>query len=315
LEFFSSRCTQNPVFEYDDVQLAQKFINQFNPPNGELLDVAIKILTNCLDIYNSETNYLDEDGGRIITQEETESFFKNYLEELGLLDQVSLNFSENFVAPTSVTHFGKKSKINIALPIEYREKRIIGVLHHEIGTHFIRKYNDRLQVWCKNRKKYTLKPCIVTEEGLACINQLVETALDPKRRPFLFRSALNYYSAYKAAQMSFVELYEDLSKFIDNPRRRWKAVLRVKRGLVDTSEVGGLYKDQVYLEGAVKILRNRKNIDFKKLMCGKICLEDLAKSQIQKKMRTDKIMHPSFMKDYNTYLKALDRIAKINFIE
>jgi hypothetical protein len=39
-------------------------------------------------------------------------------------------------------------------------------------------------------------------------------------------------------------------------------VVRVKRGMQDTGENGGLYKDQVYLEGAVKILRERKIIDF-----------------------------------------------------
>jgi hypothetical protein len=71
-----------------------------------------------------------------------------------------------------VTHDLKtgKSKINIGLPIEYREKRILGVLHHEIGTHFLRRYNDKLQPWSTNKKKYDVKPCLVTEEGFACIN-------------------------------------------------------------------------------------------------------------------------------------------------
>ena len=43
--------------------------------------------------------------------------------------------------------------------------------------------------------------------------------------------------------MSFVELFNDLDKYIDNPRRRFKCVLRVKRGLIETGEAGGLYKD------------------------------------------------------------------------
>jgi hypothetical protein len=46
-----------------------------------------------------------------------------------------------------------------------------------------------------------------------------------------------------AGMLSFVELYNDLEKYVDNPRRRWKYVLRVKRGITDTSEHGGLYKD------------------------------------------------------------------------
>ena len=64
-----------------------------------------------------------------------------------------------------------------------------------------------------------------------------------KRFPFLFKPALNYYACYKASGMSFVELFNDLEKYVDNPRKRWKYVLRVKRGLGDTSLPGGLYKD------------------------------------------------------------------------
>jgi len=29
-----------------------------------------------------------------------------------------------------------------SLPITYREKTIKGVFHHEIGTHYLRKYNE-----------------------------------------------------------------------------------------------------------------------------------------------------------------------------
>lgn len=69
----------------------------------------------------------------------------DYLEDLDITDHLILNFQKNKVAPTSVTHDpkGGKSKINIGLPIEYREGRILGVLHHEIGTHYLRKFNER----------------------------------------------------------------------------------------------------------------------------------------------------------------------------
>ena len=47
---------------------------------------------------------------------------------------------------------------------------MLGVLDHEIGTHFLRKYNDNLMPWAKDRKKYDLKPSIATEEGFASLN-------------------------------------------------------------------------------------------------------------------------------------------------
>jgi len=64
-----------------------------------------------------------------------------------------------------------------------------------------------------------------------------------KRNLYLFKAALNYYACYKASELSFVDLFNDMAQYVDNPRKRWKYVLRVKRGLSDTSQPGGLYKD------------------------------------------------------------------------
>lgn len=50
------------------------------------------------------------------------------------------------------------SRVQIGLPINYRKNTIQGVLNHEIGTHFLRKYNDRSQKWYKDRKKFNLGP-------------------------------------------------------------------------------------------------------------------------------------------------------------
>ena len=61
-----------------------------------------------------------------------------------LEDLLSYNFSEIIVAPTSVTHLENgTARINISLPITYQEKRVKDVLNHEVGTHFVRKFNER----------------------------------------------------------------------------------------------------------------------------------------------------------------------------
>ena len=44
-------------------------------------------------------------------------------------------------------------------------------MHHEIGTHFIRKLNDKYQLWENKRKTFMMANSLATEEGLACINQ------------------------------------------------------------------------------------------------------------------------------------------------
>jgi len=112
---------------------------------------------------------------------------------------------------------------------------MLGVLHHEIGSHFLRRFNEVQQVWHNERKKYGLKSTVTIEEGSGCINMMLEQAKDPKKYTYLFKPALNYYMCCKASEMSFVEMFHDLEKYVDNPKTRYGYILRVKRGLADTS--------------------------------------------------------------------------------
>lgn len=118
-----------------------------------------------------------------------------------------------------------------------------------------------------------------------------------------------------ASKMSFVDLFNDIEKYIDSKTSRWKFVLRLKRGLIETSEPGGLYKDQCYLEGAVEFLQHRHSIDIAGLFTGKISLEDLRKPKIQKVLNKESIKLPTFVQDWDKYMAALDVIAKTNHIE
>ena len=115
--------------------------------------------------------------------------------------------------------------------------------------------------------------------------------------------------------MSFVDLFKDLEKYVDSAGARWKFVLRVKRGLVDTSQKGGLYKDQVYLEGAVKILSQRHALNFKALLCGKISLQDLPRDDIYLILNYENQLLPPFMENMEEYMYCLDQIAITNHIE
>jgi hypothetical protein len=128
----------------------------------------------------------------------------------------------------------------------------------------------------------------------------------------MYKAALNYYAGYMGSHMTFVELFKELERYIDRPRRRFKACMRVKRGLKNTDVPGGMYKDQAYLEGAVSILRRRKEISFEDLYSGKIALEDLGR--LQNFIRKDGIKLPWFLKDKAKYMAALDRIAEVNNI-
>jgi hypothetical protein len=84
---------------------------------------------------------------------------------------------------------------------------------------------------------------------------------------------------------------------------------------MDTSEPGGLYKDQVYLEGSIGILKERHTLDFHALCCGKISIQIMKQLAEAKKLKKDCIKIPPFMRNLEEYLRALDRIAKVNFID
>ena len=307
--FFQANCAVNPTFEYPS-RPAMLTNSAFT---GELLPTAIAILARCLADFASESNFLASDGGELLDQSQTEECIRQYMGNLNLPCTYQIVFSETAIAPTSVVHRESDNFaiITCALPLVYRRNRILGVLHHEIGTHLLRSLNEKLQVWYKKRNLYKLQPYAKTEEGLACINTQYEAAVTG-RKCYLWSAALHYYAICKAQEMSFVELFQDLEQYVDDPFRRWKECVRVKRGLVDTSLKGGCVRDVVYLEGAVEILRRRRELDFHKLYSGKLTLTDLCRPEISRRCKTGLL--PSFLQEPAKYLSALDRVAEVNGI-
>jgi len=51
------------------------------------------------------------------------------------------------------------------------------------------------------------------------------------------------------------------------------------------------------------------------LYCGKLSLDDLRKPAIEKRIKKEGILLPTFMSNMQEYNKALDIIAKTNFID
>jgi len=172
--FFKSDFKVNPQFLYQKPKLAARFLKSFKKPDGSLLSLAVKIIEAFLKTYGSESNFLLSDGGEILSLEETKQVFQEYIDSLELGEYLKLDFSYNTVSPTTISHIPKstQSVITIGLPVEYRKNRIEGVLNHEVGTHFLRNYNDKLQSWYKPRRKRHLRNYLSTEEGLASLNQL-----------------------------------------------------------------------------------------------------------------------------------------------
>ncbi|XP_059569595.1 microtubule-associated tyrosine carboxypeptidase 1 isoform X3 [Alligator mississippiensis] len=181
-------------------------------------------------------------------------------------------------------------------------------LEAELGTHYIRGVNNAHQPWhsSEGRKQYGLKPANPTEEGLASLHSVLF-----RKQPFLWRAALLYYTIYQASHMSFCALFCDLEQYVQDARVRWEYCVRAKRGQTDTSQPGCFSKDQVYLDGILRILRHRQTIDFQLLAAlGKVSYEDV--NHLKKFGVLEKARIPHFMQDLGRYMKQLDHIIKTN---
>ena len=64
------------------------------------------------------------------------------------------------------------------------------------GTHYMRAWNNKLQVWgsAKKRKEHHLEPANPTEEGLASLHSIIY-----RKDPCLWRCAMLYYTIYQVS--------------------------------------------------------------------------------------------------------------------
>jgi len=197
----------------------------------------------------------------------------------------------------------------------YHANGIESFANHEIGTHAIRALNDRLQPWATNRERFGLaqlggRISMSTEEGLASLHTILGY---PDDAQYLWSAALLYYCAARGSELNFKELFHDLEQYIESPTLRYWHCVRCKRGVFDQNEPGSSGKNQAYLEGAVKILRNIDNIDFTLLYSGKIPIEKL--SRVKLVARTAGIKLPSFLiNNLDDYRWKLKRIGRLNGI-
>eukprot|EP01028_Stygiella_incarcerata_P011414 TRINITY_DN644_c2_g1_i2.p1 TRINITY_DN644_c2_g1~~TRINITY_DN644_c2_g1_i2.p1 ORF type:complete len:420 (-),score=95.61 TRINITY_DN644_c2_g1_i2:2122-3276(-) len=296
----------DPCFNYSWYPDGKKppLLDVYAMASFEYYNEAVWILDAVIREFGSEGKYLEAVGGRLLTTEESVDFLKMYIRNHGLESDLGVELVEKQVSPTVL----KKNCVSVRVPVQYRRGTVMGVCNHEIGTHFLRRVNEGRQVWCGRRGDYRLEDATETEEGLASLHGELN-----KPWKFLWKAALHYYSVCAGSRMGFKELFDDLAKYVEDPERRWTQCLRVKRGIVDMSETGGVFcKDQVYLAGAIRVLKQRKSLDFKLLYSGKVGLDDIPK--IAGIAQKDDLHLPFFMKDMEAYLTLLDLIADENHI-
>nr|KAF6469672.1 hypothetical protein HJG59_007253 [Molossus molossus] len=306
LRFFKSDYTYNPQFEYANPSLPSVLAKHSNV-SDRFLKQSINIMELTLQKYGSYEKFEQATGGSLLSRSRIWSHVRKYMLKEGCSGEIVVHLTEDLLSRASMTVVNGCPTLTINVSTA-REHWLEGMLRHEIGTHYFRGINNLQQPWNSwtGRKKHELKPNNPTEEGLASIHSVLF-----RKDPFLWRAALLYYTVYQASQMSFCRLFESIGKFVKDPNTRWDYCVRAKRGWTDTSQPGCFSKDQVYLDGILRLLRHRDTIDFPLLTAlGKVSYEDV--DRLKGLAVTENTRVPHFLQDQERYMEHLERIMEVN---
>lgn len=186
---------------------------------------------------------------------------------------VDIVFSYDTLSRISVI-MGKEIRISISKSAVFKEKWLLATMAHEIDTHLVR-YLNGVKSWWKIFKSWTAY-YRKDEEGLAIWNGNTVLPDDYEKismyKKYFLTKELMKYSFSKSADFIRFTYPERSMEGI------FKAIIRSKRGIIDTSQTGvGYYKDKIYVEWYHKIaLAAQQEQDFSPMYKGKIKLEDIS---------------------------------------
>ncbi|XP_054627805.1 microtubule-associated tyrosine carboxypeptidase isoform X2 [Dunckerocampus dactyliophorus] len=308
-KFFQSDYKYEPQFEYAQPE-PRSVLDKYSEGSRLFLEQAVGIMECVLKKFGSYETFEDVTGGVVLPKSQVWAAVRKYLQKEGCVGEVVVRLSDELLSQAVMVVESCRPTLTINLA-GARQHWLEGMLRHEIGTHYLRGVNNSLQPWstADGRKQFGLKPANPTEEGLASLHSVLL-----RKQPYLWRAALLYYTVFHAGSMSFSQLFSHIARFVQDPDVRWEYCLRAKRGQTDTSQPGCFSKDQVYLDGILKILRHRKNIDFKMLTSlGKVSYEDVERLRHLAVISNARIPH--FMRDQDQYLQHLDHIVAVNKLD
>ncbi|XP_013997938.1 uncharacterized protein KIAA0895 isoform X1 [Salmo salar] len=306
VKFFKSDFSYNPQFEYSN-PVSPLVLARHNNASDRFLTQAVRIMELALQKYGNYEKFEQATGGNLLTKCRIWYLVKKYMEKEGCIGEIVVNVTDDLLSRASMTVVNSRPTLTINIATA-REHWLEGMLRHEIGTHYFRGINNAQQPWNSGvgRKKHNLRPLNPTEEGLASIHSVLF-----RKDPTLWRAALLYYTVYQASRMSFSQLFHSLGRFVQDPNTRWDYCVRAKRGQTNTAQPGCFSKDQVYLDGILKILRHREKIDFQLLMSlGKVSYEDVDRLKGLAQMEPVRIPH--FLQDTACYAEQLEKIMEVN---
>ncbi|MCA9376317.1 DUF1704 domain-containing protein [Candidatus Nomurabacteria bacterium] len=245
----------------DNVRFTKLSIKRFRMPTPVLFRNACRVLRRYVSMYDLSEPKKDR---RKMGFDEVAAVINTVLEEFELKEW-SANKSMN-IAQNGMKVGVKNKEILIDPNIETTPSRLRKSIVHEF-THVIRSHNG-LKTGYEALSKPTYGDYLEVEEGLAVYNEEIMGLLSYSD---LRKGAVSAWGTYIGQEMSFRELHNVYSS-IYTKKNAFLRVLRVKRGLGDTSMPGIYSKDVAYFRGFRRV-RKKCAEDatlYAKLYAGKI---------------------------------------------
>lgn len=253
---FDLSCINNIKIRDNSERYSSWLTSLYGIPKNNTLQEAIRIIENTPK-------------SKSVTQDiSSDAIKKTFIEELAKRNFIGWSITlQDIPAKVSINPVSKKITVNKDSLFSSNEvKRLIA---HEIDTHILRNENGSLQ---KDKLfSYGFPDYLQTEEGLAITSEDKTHLL---RNDDLRKYCSRVIAAYHTKEESFYNLFKRINKH-HSFNQAYAIVSRTKRGLVDTSIIGGYTKDQVYLTGYLDL----KLIDkegLKLLFCGKIGVKNMS---------------------------------------
>lgn len=161
------------------------------------------------------------------------------------LDDWSIEVTPTLAAQVSVLPMHKLVRISATLAIGRQSKDRL--LLHEVGTHVLRSANAQSQP--TPLAEFQFHHSAATEEGLAFWHEEVYGLGSPRITRRYAARALAVAMSRSSGIMEIIARLEPhigLADAID-------VAIRVKRGLLDPDQAGGLTKDHAYLSGVIAV--------------------------------------------------------------
>ena len=130
-----------PKFEYKDAAAARAACER-QLPSHEYLGLAINVLEHVRERFGSESRYHEAVWGDELTQPQADDVVREYLQRNGLSQLVRVRWSASHL----LTSFGSGCLNLVDRQGYYRTKRLLGLLDHELGTHFTRAHNFKFSL-------------------------------------------------------------------------------------------------------------------------------------------------------------------------